>query len=123
MEKHTLQNTTTEDASYIEKITTYGNMPVAKFGHTATVVSKAQIIIFGGASGNVDTYSITNECFCLDITEATQPNSNVPNGTFSSIKISIDNPTFTWRKLTNTGTIPCSRAAHSCCRIEDFRML
>lgn len=98
-----------EDASYIEKITTYGNMPVAKFGHTATVVSKFQIIIFGGASGNVDTYSITNECFCLDIT---LPN-NDENAT----------PTFTWRKLTNTGTIPCSRAAHSCCRIEENRML
>lgn len=79
-------------------------MPVAKFGHTATPVAKDKIIIFGGASGNVDTYSITNECFCLDI----QQNQTV---------------TFTWRKLQNSGTIPCSRAAHSCCKIEENRML
>ena len=70
-----------EEASYIEKINTLGNMPVAKFGHTATQVSRDKIIIFGGASGNVDTYSITNECFCLDI--ETDANNNT---------------TFTWRK-------------------------
>lgn len=73
-----------EDVSYIEKITTYGNMPVAKFGHTATPVAKDKIIIFGGASGNVDTYSITNECFCLDVQENTTGTKLV---------------TFTWRKL------------------------
>ena len=93
-----------EEANYIEKVTTLGNMPVAKFGHTATQISRDKIIIFGGASGNVDTYSITNECFCLDIE-------------------SEKSITFTWRKLQNTGTIPCSRAAHSCCKIEENRML
>ena len=73
-----------EDA-FIEKVATFGNMPVAKFGHTATLVSKDKLIIFGGASGNVDTYSITNECFCLDIQG-------------SPI-------TFTWRKLQSTFNI------------------
>ena len=92
-----------EENTYIETVTTFGNMPVAKFGHTATLVNKDKQIIFGGASGNVDTYSITNECFCQDIQ---------------------NNPvSFTWRKLQNTGTIPCSRAAHACCKIEDNRQL
>lgn len=94
-----------EEENYIEKIKTQGFMPVAKFGHTSTQVSKEKIIIFGGASGNVDTYSITNECFCLDIEQGPVE------------------PTFTWRKLTNTGTIPCSRAAHSTCSFEEYRML
>ena len=92
--------------SFIEKITTFGNVPVAKFGHTATQITKDKIIIFGGASGNVDTYSITNECYCLDINTAS-------DGTTS----------FNWRKLLNTGTIPCSRAAHSSTKIEENKLL
>ena len=93
-----------DNSSYIEKVNTFGNVPVAKFGHTATQISSNKIIIFGGASGNVDTYSITNECYCLDIEIG-----NVTN--------------FNWRKLFNTGTVPCSRAAHSSTKIEDNKML
>ena len=89
------------EPNFITKLSTFGNLPVAKFGHTATLVSKDQVIIFGGASGNADTFSITNEAYCL----------------------SIEENSLSWTKLNNTGTIPCPRAAHASCKIDDSKLV
>lgn len=71
MEPHT--------SEFIEKVTTYGNIPLAKFGHTCSLIARNKMIVFGGASGNVGNYAITNDTFCLNMQS---------------------NPlTFTWRKL------------------------
>ena len=65
--------------NFIEKVTTYGNIPLAKFGHSCSLISRNRLIVFGGASGNVGNYAITNDTFCLNMQS---------------------NPlTFTWRKL------------------------
>ena len=54
-----------EAKDFIQKVNTYGNIPLAKFGHTCSLISENRLIVFGGASGNVGNYAITNDTFCL----------------------------------------------------------
>ena len=35
----------------MEKVDFYGNSPLARFGHTITMVSKGKVVLFGGATG------------------------------------------------------------------------
>ncbi len=48
-------------------VPTYGSIPLAKFGHCCCMISKDKLIVFGGASGNVGNFAITNDTFCLDM--------------------------------------------------------
>lgn len=102
--------------AHISHVETFGNIPLAKFGHTSSLISKNRLIVFGGASGNVGNYAITNDTFSL---------------------VMKSNPlSFTWRKLESKdcqsaldwflllipldkGVIPCPRAAHACTSFEE----
>ena len=42
-------------------------MPLARFGHTITQVSKSKVILFGGATGDTGRYVITGDTYALDI--------------------------------------------------------
>ena len=42
-------------------------MPQARFGHTITIVSKAKVVLFGGATGDTGKYSMTGETFMYNI--------------------------------------------------------
>lgn len=65
--------------AHINQVETFGSIPLAKFGHTSSLISKNRLIVFGGASGSVGNYAITNDTFSL---------------------VMQSNPlTFTWRKL------------------------
>jgi Galactose oxidase, central domain len=64
---------------FTEKVAAFGSVPVAKFGHCCCLITPSRLIVFGGASGNVNNFSITNDTFCLDM---------------------VSNPlNLTWRKL------------------------
>lgn len=44
---------------------TFGEVPLARFGHTITQVSKSKIILFGGATGDTGKYVITGDTYTL----------------------------------------------------------
>ena len=52
---------------FISEAPSYGNVPLAKFGHSCCSISKTKVIVFGGASGLVGNYSITNDTLLLNI--------------------------------------------------------
>lgn len=79
-----------------EEIIASGDSPSARFGHTTSLVARNRVCLFGGAAGN--PFLITNDTFLLNTA------------------------TFMWKKLENTGTIPCSRAAHGTCVVDHFQM-
>jgi protein phosphatase len=76
------------------KLKVEGNVPLARFGHTITMVLKQKLLLFGGATGDTGKYSITDNTYLFDIA------SNY------------------WKKLDTTGTVPSPRAAHAACAIE-----
>jgi len=71
-----------------------GDVPLPRFGHTMTLISKTKAVLFGGATGHTGKYSITGETFILDcITQK-------------------------WKKLEPSGSPPTQRAAHAATAIE-----
>lgn len=53
--------------AYCDRVNTFGTVPLAKFGHCCCMITKERLIVFGGASGNVGNFAITNDTFCLDM--------------------------------------------------------
>ena len=74
-------------------------MPLARFGHTITQVSKSKIILFGGATGDTGKYIITGDVYTLCML------------------------TFKWQKLQGTGISPSPRAAHGSCAVDALQMV
>lgn len=50
-----------------DKVAVQGQIPLAKFGHCCSMISAERLIVFGGASGNVGNFAITNDTFCLEM--------------------------------------------------------
>jgi hypothetical protein len=73
------------------KVEVFGEVPLARFGHTITQVSKSKVILFGGATGDTGKYIITGDTYALDL---------------------ICNK---WAKLDGSGICPSPRAAHGSC--------
>lgn len=51
----------------VEELEVYGDVPMARFGHTITLVSKTKVVLFGGATGDTGKYSMTGETFLFNI--------------------------------------------------------
>jgi protein phosphatase len=51
----------------MEKLETYGNIPLARFGHTMTLISKSKVVLFGGATGDTGRYIITGDAYSFDL--------------------------------------------------------
>ena len=51
----------------VEALDVNGEIPQARFGHTITIVSKAKVVLFGGATGDTGKYSMTGETFMYNI--------------------------------------------------------
>lgn len=51
----------------MEKIDAQGHLPLARFGHTITLISKNKAILFGGATGDTGKYIITGDTYSFDI--------------------------------------------------------
>jgi hypothetical protein len=78
----------------------FGEVPLARFGHTITQVSKSKVILFGGATGDTGKYIITGDTYGLDL---------------------IGNK---WAKLdVNSGVAPSPRAAHGSCQVDSLQMV
>ena len=54
-------------AQVVETIEVNGEVPMARFGHTITIVSKSKVVLFGGATGDTGKYSMTGETFMYNI--------------------------------------------------------
>ena len=88
----------------VENVETTGDLPVARFGkshsgHTITLISKNKAIMFGGATGDTNKYSITGDTYCLDLAART------------------------WTKLEPAGTSPSPRAAHAATTVESLQVV
>jgi hypothetical protein len=51
----------------VEELEVNGDIPQARFGHTITIVSKAKVVLFGGATGDTGKYSMTGETYMYNI--------------------------------------------------------
>jgi hypothetical protein len=51
----------------MEKLDVFGSIPLPRFGHTVTYISKGKAILFGGAIGDTGKYSITADSYSFDI--------------------------------------------------------
>ena len=51
----------------VEELEVYGEVPMARFGHTITLVSKTKVVLFGGATGDTGKYSMTGETYLFNI--------------------------------------------------------
>jgi hypothetical protein len=54
--------------SSFEDVDTFGDVPIARFGHTITPISKTMNVMFGGATGDTGKYSMTGDTFVLNLT-------------------------------------------------------
>ena len=75
-------------SSKVAKVDTFGEVPLARFGHMITQVSKTKVILFGGATGDTGKYVITGDTYTLDMMH------------------------MKWHKLEGAGFAPSPRAAH-----------
>ena len=83
----------------VEKVDTFGEVPLARFGHTITQISKTKVVLFGGATGDTGKYVITADCYYLCLM------------------------TFKWSKLDGAGIAPSPRAAHASCAVDTLQMV
>jgi hypothetical protein len=44
-----------------------GNTPLPRFGHTVTYYSPNKVVLFGGATGYANQFSMTDSTYTLDI--------------------------------------------------------
>jgi len=85
--------------STIEKFEVRGEVPLPRFGHTITLISRSKLILFGGATGDTGRYSITGDTYYLDLS------------------------TRTWSRLRASGTQPSPRAAHASSTVDSLQMV
>ncbi len=50
-----------------EKADCSGTVPPSSFGHTATQISKAKVVLFGGATGGDGKYSMTGDTYIYNV--------------------------------------------------------
>ena len=83
----------------MENFKVTGDGPLPRFGHTISLVSKTKAVMFGGATGNTEKYSITGDTYSFDVT------------------------TRKWTKLEPTGSSPAQRAAHAATAVEQNQLV
>lgn len=83
------------EAQKFEEVYSFGEVPLARFGHTITQLSKTKVVLFGGATGDIGKYVITGDTYTLGLRD------------------------HQWKKLNNTGVVPSPRAAHASCAVDN----
>lgn len=68
----------------VEELDVYGDVPMARFGHTITLVSKTKVVLFGGATGDTGKYSMTGETYLFNILTKTWSKLNGKNTSYLS---------------------------------------
>jgi protein phosphatase len=69
-------------------------VPLARFGHTISLVANNKVVLFGGATGDTGKYVITSDTYSLDLS------------------------TSKWKKIEGGGISPSPRAAHASTSID-----
>lgn len=83
----------------MQKIEVFGEVPLARFGHTVTLVSKKKAVLFGGATGDTGKYVITGDTYIFEILNKK------------------------WTKLEGGGITPAPRAAHASTSVDTLQMV
>lgn len=83
----------------MQKYEFFGEIPAPRFGHTVTQITKTKVLLFGGATGDVGKYAITNEVYLLDLI------------------------TRKWRRIDPQGQLPCQRAAHATVSVDSLQIV
>jgi hypothetical protein len=107
-----------------EQLDVYGDIPMARFGHTITLVSKTKVVLFGGATGDTGKYSMTGETYLFNILTKTWSKLNGKNHSLlflmliklMKINILISNNIV-------KGVPPSPRAAHSSTPVEKMHIV
>ena len=82
-----------------EDLEVTGDVPLPRFGHTITVVSKHKVILFGGATGDTGKFSMTGDTYMFNVMKRC------------------------WIKLNAQGIVPSPRAAHAATAVEAMQMV
>lgn len=82
--------------SLSEKLKQSGDIPQPRFGHTITLISNTQAVLFGGAIGDTGKYTITGETYLFDLEK------------------------YKWTKMSPNGIGPKNRAAHCSLCIDNL---
>jgi protein phosphatase len=83
----------------MQVVKTKGEGPTARFGHTITMVSPRLAILYGGAIGQTEKYTITGVIYKYDMKE------NL------------------WSPLKAKGDLPPNRAAHAACCVQENKLV
>ena len=54
-----------KSATQVQEV--YGDVPLPRFGHSITLVSKTKVVLFGGATGDTGRYSMTGDTFIFNV--------------------------------------------------------
>ena len=58
-------NASLKSATQVQEV--YGDVPLPRFGHSITLVSKTKVVLFGGATGDTGRYSMTGDTFIFNV--------------------------------------------------------
>lgn len=82
-----------------ENVEMAGDIPLPRFGHTMTAISKTDVVLFGGAIGDSGKYTMTGDTYIY----------NIPNRY--------------WSKPNIQGILPTPRAAHAATAIDAMQVV
>lgn len=85
----------------VTKLQDGGDVPAPRFGHTATLVGGSRVVLFGGATGDAGRYTITADCYCLEV------ETNI----WSRVPTQKDEPS------------PSARAAHAAACVDQYQLV
>ena len=60
-----IANASLKSATQVQEV--YGDVPLPRFGHSITLVSKTKVVLFGGATGDTGRYSMTGDTFIFNV--------------------------------------------------------
>ena len=107
----------------------FGEVPLARFGHTVTQVSKSKVVIFGGATGDTGKYIITGDTYVLDLIGSKWSKLEGKQATsLNEINIQLKFKPYStvnliWRLiyfLIGQGISPSPRAAAGSCQVDQL---
>lgn len=85
----------------------YGDIPLPRFGHSITLVSKTKVVLFGGATGDTGRYSMTGDTFIFNVLTRTWIKLEGRRGFTHSAR----------------GIAPSPRAAHASTNVDSLQLV
>ena len=94
-----------KSATQVQEV--YGDIPLPRFGHSITLVSKTKVVLFGGATGDTGRYSMTGDTFIFNVLTRTWIKLEGRRGFTHSAR----------------GIAPSPRAAHASTNVDSLQLV